>query len=215
MGEEEKVRAKKVPEPPEDWRADGLGVQDVCREVLEEALSNGLLTEECLATEKAMVVELDGFQEILDGAPQEEPAETEMVAPELDRSSDVESSGDEFYLEGFLRASKTVRLGALLTSLPRMIAWFQDAGRRLVASSLSELMRPLSAKRPSVPSGRASGCIKLCSTVKEKEVDGVKVLSRCSRRCDRGCPRLGGFGDTDERVHRCYVHEEEEVRAED
>ena len=53
MGEEEKVHEKKVPEPPQNWRVDGLGVQDVCREVLEEALSNGPLTEECLATEKA------------------------------------------------------------------------------------------------------------------------------------------------------------------
>ena len=94
LEDKEKVFEKKVPEPPEDWRADGLGVQEVCREVLEEALSNGPLTDECLNSEKAMVVELDGFKEILDGAPREEPAETEMVAPEKDRSSDVESSGD-------------------------------------------------------------------------------------------------------------------------
>lgn len=75
LEDKEKVFEKKVPEPPEDWRADGLGVQEVCREVLEEALSNGPLTDECLNSEKAMVVELSGFKEILDGAPHEEPAE--------------------------------------------------------------------------------------------------------------------------------------------
>lgn len=161
LEDKEKVFEKKVPEPPEDWRADGLGVQEVCREVLEEALSNGPLTDECLNSEKAMVVELSGFKEILDGAPHEEPAETEMVAPERDRSSDVESSGDEFYLEGFLVRARLFDLEPS-TNLHQTIGWFQDAGRKLVASSLSELMRLLSARPPSVPS--VSGGLQVASS---------------------------------------------------
>lgn len=159
-----------------------------------------------------MVVELDGFKELLEVEPKVEPGETAMSTPEQERSSDAETSGDEFYLEGFIRAAKSVRLGALHKPSPKDDT-VPRCGQKANGFEFVGADDALERKATFCVKcfGKAGGCDKLCSVVKTKQIDGVKVTSRCSRRCDRGCPRLIGFGDTDGRAHRCHIHEEEGV----
>ena len=214
VGGDLKEGSVKVSDPPEGWRVQGLEVREVVPGVLEEALSHGPLNEETLETEKAQVVDLEAFKDILTAESVEGGEDEEWKAPSQERSSDVESSGDEFYLDGYLRVAKTISLGTLHKPSPAD-ANLPRCGQKAKGFEFVGAGDALERKATFCVKcfGKANGCNKLCSVVKFKEIDGEKVASRCSRRCERSCPS-SGYTDTDDRVHRCYIHEENEVSGE-
>ncbi len=195
---------------PKPEASQGLSLDDVPREVLEPAASHGRVDPSLLASEASEVVDIESVDRLLAEMVQAEVIESggetdgEMEIPETPESD----SDEEFYLASFLKVSPSLRVGSLHKAkaggadLPRC----GQAGKRFEAvAACDSIERRTTFCQKCF--GKADGCNKLCSTVKElKGKDGEVSIGRCMRRCCLGCEDLAKFVDKDERIHLCSYH---------